>query len=122
MVIYISVYCGLGTYFDAASESCKTCEKGSYQDTEDGATMCTSCPAGETTQCRGATSPKDCFGKLSYTISESCNTCEKGSNQDQEDGATVCTACPTGETTQCRGPSVLPTASVSCLSSFIFDN
>lgn len=67
----ILVACAVGTYLDAASDTCKPCPMGTYQ-SEAGQLQCTSCPsiAGQAgvTQAPGARSAADCKGKNIFLI------------------------------------------------------
>ena len=57
-----TVPCGAGTYFDIASDKCRVCELGTYQD-EQGALECKACPAGSTTLSPAAINLTQCVGK-----------------------------------------------------------
>lgn len=101
------VACAVGTYLDAASDSCKPCPAGTYQ-SESGQLQCTSCPAiaGQpgVTQATGARSAGDCkekcaAGKFYDGEADLCRPCGHGLYQPRE-GAFSCLSCPRGQTTR----------------------
>lgn len=51
-------------YFESSSKTCVKCDKGYYQDSEDGASTCQACPVGTTTQCTGTPEAFDCYRKF----------------------------------------------------------
>lgn len=64
-LLFVTVACAVGTFLDAASDSCKPCPQGTYQ-SEAGQVQCIACPAiaGQpgVTQASGARSAADCKG------------------------------------------------------------
>ncbi|XP_022825719.1 sushi, von Willebrand factor type A, EGF and pentraxin domain-containing protein 1 isoform X1 [Spodoptera litura] len=101
------VACAVGTFLDAASDTCKPCPQGTYQ-SEAGQVQCTACPAiaGQpgVTQSTGARSAADCkercaAGKYYDFEADLCRPCGHGSYQPRE-GAFSCMACPRGQTTR----------------------
>ena len=67
--------CDKGSYHDVASNTCKLCPKGEYQDKE-GHTSCVRCPSGHTTVGKGVTHSDSCQSELSI-VSLKCNYCEQ---------------------------------------------
>lgn len=67
-ITFLTVSCAVGTYLDAASDSCKPCPTGTYQ-SEAGQLQCIPCPAiagqAGVTQASGSRSAADCKGKSS---------------------------------------------------------
>lgn len=64
-MLYFSVDCGFGSFYDTVSKTCILCKKGTYQD-EEGQQYCKTCPSGTDTPVIGAKNIKDCKGITAY--------------------------------------------------------
>lgn len=71
LVIYISVQCPMGTYYDGLFKTCSKCPKGSYQPfIEQG--ECILCPSMTTTSGIGATEFLECEGNANSLLIYLC--------------------------------------------------
>ena len=60
-MLYVSVSCLAGKYFDVQERKCTVCPKGSFTETP-GRLGCTKCPAGKTTVTERTTNRTHCKG------------------------------------------------------------
>ncbi|XP_069124277.1 LOW QUALITY PROTEIN: uncharacterized protein [Argopecten irradians] len=102
------LYCVVGWYFDAVSDSCQPCVIGTYKDTA-GNINCTDCDPGLTTPFNQATSNSDCSivvcpaGQKRNEVTNTCQPCALGEYQPNP-GSTGCLSCTqAGYSTQFTG-------------------
>ena len=62
MILFPTVPCIPGTYYDNMTGECAKCERGTYQNGT-AQTICEQCPAGMSTESDGAKTLDECFGK-----------------------------------------------------------
>ncbi|XP_064626004.1 sushi, von Willebrand factor type A, EGF and pentraxin domain-containing protein 1-like [Lineus longissimus] len=114
--------CPIGTIFNVISETCKSCDKGSYQPLE-GQLSCLVCPDNRTTSGNNSKSVGECKaqclpGTYSYDGLEMCQSCEIGFFQ-HDYAERSCLACPDGLTTWRRGTRRIGECEVVCPAGFV---
>ena len=100
------VECTAGTYYDAATKTCKDCPKGQYQEAA-AQTTCKPCGTDKTTITTRTDALSKCIteckaGNFYVIATQTCKKCEIGFFQDRN-GQVSCVACGTGKTTAAEG-------------------